>query len=668
MGLRDLIRVLKAGAQQCISKPITCRFPPETPLSKQFRGRHIFYPGKCTHCGLCTRTCPNEAIGMVARLKDGENVSYPQIDYARCSFCALCEDACPAGALRMTNFPLMISTHKEDFVYPPERLAQYPELNLASEKPKTKGIVSWARAKSLWVIFYFTGCGFIELIPWLSSGFDMERFGLLAKSNPRHSDAFIIAGYVTRKTLHRIIRIYEQIPQPRFVIALGCCPARGGTYWDSYNTIKKIDEHIPVDIWIAGCPPRPEAIGIAVLQAMNAIQSGYTGRKEKVKQTKKLDYVATGKLQVPSHVEKLADDTLLIPFGPQHPSSGNFALRLKLKGESIEKAEPVVGYLHRGFEKLMEYRTWYQNIMLVPRICVFDGAHYELAYCSAVEELADVKIPERARYLRVVQAELSRIQSHLLTLGLMSSATGFDTMNRITWGDREKILALFERLTGGRIYHIYCVPGGVRRDMPDGFQEDAFEVITWFRKRLKRYDELLMGNPLFKIRTVGIAKIPSDVAIKHDLTGPNLRASGVKFDVRKATPYAPYDELDFSVPTFEEGDAYHRTLVRRLEIEESLNLIEEALERLPDGSTKEKFTPWRSVPEGEAVRLVESARGELCFHVISVGSREPYRVKVRGPTFDPILVLLPKLLQGVSLADVPVVYWSLDNCPADHDR
>ncbi|MFO7742486.1 MAG: NADH-quinone oxidoreductase subunit D [Anaerolineae bacterium] len=668
MVLTDLIKVLKAGAEQSITKPITYRFPPESPLSEAFRGRHILDPAKCIHCGLCAKICPNEAIEMVESAVGGEGGRYPQIDYARCSFCGLCEDRCPVDALNMTSCCQVISTHKEDFVYPPERLARFPELNPAPERPKTRGILSWARAKSLWMIFYFTGCGFIELAPWLSSGFDMERFGLLAKGSPRHSDAFIIAGYVTRKTLKRVIRIYEQMPRPRFVIALGCCPARGGTYWDSYNTIKSIDEYLPVDVWIAGCPPRPEAIGAGVIQAINAIQDGYTGKKEKVKERRKLDHVGPGRVPVPVGVEKPKEDKVLIPFGPQHPSPGNFALNLKVTGELVKEADPVVGYLHRGFEKLMEYRTWYQNIMLVPRICVFDGAAYELSYCSAVEELAGIEIPQRARYLRLIQAELSRIQSHLLTLGMMSSAAGFDTVNRITWGDRERILALLERLTGGRIYHIYCVPGGVRRDMPHGFQQEASEMITWFRRRLKRYDDLLMGNPAFKTRTVGIGKIPPNVAIDHDITGPNLRASGVGFDVRKATPYPPYDELDFSVPTFKEGDAYHRTMVRRLEIEESLKLIQQALDTLPDGSTKEKFSPRSSVPEGEAMRFVESGRGELGFHVISNGSRKPYRVKVRGPTFDPILVLLPKLLQGVQLADVPVVYWSLDNCPADHDR
>ncbi|MEA3345723.1 MAG: NADH-quinone oxidoreductase subunit NuoB [Chloroflexota bacterium] len=281
MVVKDIVKVLKSSAEQLISKPITYNFPPETPLAEQFRGRHILKPEKCINCRLCERICPNKAIEMVKRTEEGEEVVFPQVDYAMCSFCGLCVDICPTAALETTNSPMIMGMGQDGFVYPPEELAEPPVMEHPAP-PKTKGIVSWARAKSIWAIFYFTGCGFIELAPWLSSGFDMERFGLLAEGSPRHADAFIIAGYVTRKTLKRIIRIYEQMPQPKFVIALGCCPMTGGAYWDSYNTIKRIDDYIPVDIWIAGCPPRPESIGVAIVQAMNAIQSGYMGKEERI--------------------------------------------------------------------------------------------------------------------------------------------------------------------------------------------------------------------------------------------------------------------------------------------------------------------------------------------------------------------------------------------------
>lgn len=665
-GIKGIIKALKTGLKLLSSKPITYRFPPETGLTKEFRGRHILNPEKCVGCGLCAKVCPNKAIEMIERNTADNSkkrvARLPQIDYSKCCFCGLCVDVCPSAALQMTNSSIMVAMNKDELLFPPERLVQPPQLKMA-EKPKIRDAVSWARSRSLWVLNYFTGCCFIEAIPWVSSGFDMERFGLLIADSPRHADVLLIGGYVTLKTLKRIIRIYQQMPQPKYVIALGNCPMSGGTYWDSYNTIKRIDDYIPVDIWIAGCPPRPEAIGVAIVNAMNAVQSGYVGKKERVRLTKKLAVpILTG------GEERLEENEILVPFGPQHPASGNFQLELKVCGEIVKEAKPQVGYLHRGFEKLMEYRTWYQNVMLVQRVCVLDGASYEVAYSEAVEKLVEIEVPERAKYLRVVQAELSRIQSHLLNFGLIAGATGFETVQMITWGDREKILLLLEELTGSRIYQVYTVPGGVRRNTPNNFKGQALKTINYMRERSKTYDELFLENPTFEARTVGIGKMTLDTAIKHDATGPNLRASGSKFDIRKSVSYAAYDKLDFEVPSFKEGDAYHRTMVRRLEIEESLNLIEEALNKLPTGPFRKRFGAFNRVPEGEALDCVESARGELCFHLLSTGSNTPYRAKIKGPTFDTILVLLPKLLKGVYVADVPVIYWSLDNCPADHDR
>ena len=665
--LKRIFNPLKAGLKLFSKKPITYNFPPEMPLTEGFRGRHVYDPEKCKGCSLCAKICPNKAIEMVEREKSGKKVLQPQIDYSRCCFCGLCVDVCPTGALKFSNFPFLVVLNKEDLLYSPEKLAQPPKLDMG-KPPKIKSIVDWARSRSFWVLNYFTGCCFIEAIPWVSSGFDMERFGLIAVSTPRRADVLLIGGYVTVKTLRRIIRIYQQMPKPKYVIALGNCPMSGGTYWDSYNTIKELDKYIPVDIWIAGCPPRAEPIGLAVVMAIHAVQSGYTGKKEEVHKKGKF-------LELPKVRPKEEKEKFYIPFGPQHPGSGNFNVLLKLDGEKVEEAVPNPGYLHRGFEKLMEYRTWWQNIMIVQRVCVLDGASYELGYIGAVEKIAEANVPKRARYLRVIQAELSRIQSHLLNIGLVALASGFDTVTRIAWGDREKILHLLEKLTGSRIYSIYNIPGGVRRDMPPDFKNEALKVIKYMRKRLETYDDLCFNNEVFIRRTREIGKLTSEQAINLDVTGPNLRATGVKFDTRKEVPYEAYDELEFNVITLNDGDAYSRVLCRRKEIEESLNIIEEAVSKIPSGPFAERKTksgkvlgPFAKLSKGEVLHIVESARGELCFHVVSNGDAQPYRVKIRGPTFDTILVALPKLLKGVSIADIPVIYWSLDNCPADHDR
>ena len=664
--IEKILNPIKTGLKMLSEKPITYNFPPDMPLTEGFRGRHVYDPEKCKGCSLCAKICPNNAIEMVEREKDGKKVLQPQVDYSKCCFCGLCVDVCPTGALKLSNFPFLVVLDKNELLYPPEKLVQLPKLEMG-KAPKIKNISSWARSRSFWVLNYFTGCCFIEAIPWVSSGFDMERFGLIAVGSPRIADVLLIGGYVTIKTLKRILRVYQQMPRPKYVIALGNCPMSGGTYWDSYNTIKRLDKYLPVDIWIAGCPPRAEAIGLAVVMAIHAVQSGYTGKKEEV--TKKGDL-----LKLPE-VKTDLEEKLFVPFGPQHPGSGNFNMLLKLDGEVVEEAIPNPGYLHRGFEKLMEYRSWWQNIMIVQRVCVLDGASYELGYIGAVEKIAGLDAPRRAKYLRVIQAELSRMQSHLLNIGLVGATSGFDTVARIAWGDREKVLLLLEKLTGSRIYSIYNIPGGVRRDMPSSFKDDVLKFVKYFEKRMKTYDELCFDNEAFIERTKRLGRLTRDQAIDLDVTGPNLRATGARLDVRKATPYEAYDELDFNMITLNDGDAYSRVLCRRKEIEESLRILENALDKIPSGPIANKktksgkivsyFTP---LPKGEALHFVESARGELCFHIVSDGGKCPYRVKIRGPTFDTILVALPKILKGVYVADIPVIYWSLDNCPADHDR
>ncbi|RLI17836.1 NADH-quinone oxidoreductase subunit D [Candidatus Bathyarchaeota archaeon] len=657
----EVFKPLKIIFKNLSRGPMTFKFPPQHQWTDRWRGRHIFDPSKCLSCGLCSRVCPNNAITMVERERNGKKVKYPQIDYRKCSFCGLCVDICPRKALQMSNFPILVTTNVKDLIYTPEKLSQLPKLEIP--KMGIKSITGWALSRSLWIINYFTACGFIEAVPWVSSAYDMERFGLIAVPTPSFADVFLIAGYVTVKTLKRIISIYEQMPNPKFVMVFGNCPMNGGTYWDSYHTIKRIEDYIPVDIWIAGCPPRPESIGVAVVLAREAIQSGYRGRGN--------EYVRRSLPKYYSEVSESKEESreyLVLPMGPQHPATGNFHIRVKTSGEFIEEAELTIGYLHRGFEKLMEYRTWYQNIMLVPRICVLDGAPYEIAYCGTVEKVAGIKVPEKAKCLRVIQAELSRIQSHLINLGIAASAMGFDTFTRITWGDREKVMELLELMSGGRVYQIYDVIGGVRYDVPREFSEKVSKFIKYMRTKLKEYDELFFYNKVVEDRTIGLGILKPEIAWKYDVTGPNIRASGIPFDVRKEAPYEIYDSIDFEVPVLNKGDVYSRLYLRRLEIEESLHIIEQVLDYMPPGRVNVGFKPFQRIPKGEAIHCVESARGELCFHVVSNGSNKPFRVKVRGPTFDTILAVFPKLLKDAEIADVTLIYWSMDNCPADHDR
>jgi len=358
-------------------------------------------------------------------------------------------------------------------------------------------------------------------------------------------------------------------------------------------------------------------------------------------------------------------------FGPAHSGSGNFGVRLKIDGEKVTSARADPGYLHRGFEKLMEYRVPMQNAVLSDRVCVLEALNWNLVHAEAVDKLTGVEVPQRARYIRVLMAELSRLQSHLIWYGVMSLALGFDTGFKMAFGYRDYILDVFELITGGRVYPAgYICPGGVRRDLPDGSQEKISRVLDQTEEMMQKMKDF--DNVVFARRTKGVGILRSEDALRLGATGPVLRACGMKADVRKDDPYEIYDELDFSIPAMEGGDAYARCLVRGKEMEESVRIIKQVLDRMPEGKVREpaKITPPSRVkiPEGEVYVRNELARGEGCIYMRSVGGREPYRVKIRGPDFLHMIPVLEHLLKGAQIADVPAIYWSLNICPADMDR
>ena len=357
-------------------------------------------------------------------------------------------------------------------------------------------------------------------------------------------------------------------------------------------------------------------------------------------------------------------------FGPAHPGSGNFGVKLKIAGEIVASARADPGYLHRGFEKLMEYRVPIQNSVLSDRICVLEALNWNLIHAEAVEELLEIEPPERAKYIRVIMAELSRIQSHIIWFGVFSIGTGFDTGFKLAFGYRDYILDLFELVTGGRVYPAgYICPGGVRRDFPDGAIEKIAHVLDQIG-RMVRIEE--MENPVLVARAKGIGILKLEDAIKLGATGPVLRASGLKTDVRKDDPYEVYDRFDFEVPVRKEGDAYARYLVGIEEIRQSVKIIKQALQQLPEGEViAPKFRRIKlstKIPEGDVYVRNEVARGEAGIYMVSDGGDKPYRVKIRGPSFLHMIPVLEHLLTGAQIADVPAIYWSLNVCPADLDR
>ena len=357
-------------------------------------------------------------------------------------------------------------------------------------------------------------------------------------------------------------------------------------------------------------------------------------------------------------------------FGPAHPGSGNFGVKLKIDGEIVVAARADPGYLHRGFEKLMEYRTPIQNAVLSDRLCILEPLNWNLVHAEAVDELMGIEVPERAKYIRVIMAELSRIQSHIIWYGVFSKGTGFDTGFKMAFGYRDYILDLFELITGGRVYPAgYICPGGVRRDFPDNAKMKILKVLDKMNAMIKLEE---LENPAMNARSKGVGVLRLKDAIRLGVTGPVLRGSGMNVDVRKEEPYEVYDRLDFEVPVRKEGDAYARYWIGIEEMKQSVKIVKQALKDLPDGDVIEasfkKPKLSYKIPEGEVYVRNEIARGEAAIYMVSNGNSTPYRVKVRGPDFLHMIPVLEHLLKGVQIADVPAVYWSLNICPADMDR
>ena len=355
-------------------------------------------------------------------------------------------------------------------------------------------------------------------------------------------------------------------------------------------------------------------------------------------------------------------------FGPVHPGSGNFGVKLTVEGEQVVAARADPGYLHRGFEKLMEYRTPMQNAVLSDRLCILESLNWNLVHAEAVDRLCGTEIPERARYIRVILAELSRIQSHIIWYGVLSKALGFDTGFMVAFGYRDYVLDLFEFVTGGRVYPAgYICPGGVRRDIPEGTKKRIEELLVKMEKMLREFEAYDSKTIATRCRGVGVLTL--DDALRLGATGPVLRASGLAADVRRDAPYEIYDELDFEVPVREEGDAFARSSIRRREIEESIKIVRQALDRLPAESLPPvKPKAAGKLPEGEVYVRNEIARGEAAVYMKSIGESHPYRCKIRGPDLLHMIPVLEHLLVGAEVADVPAIYWSLNICPADMDR
>ncbi len=390
--------------------------------------------------------------------------------------------------------------------------------------------------------------------------------------------------------------------------------------------------------------------------------------------------------------EKYIKNTV-INFGPQHPAAhGVLRLVLELDGELVQRAEPHIGLLHRGTEKLMENKTYMQGLPYLDRLDYVCPLSYEHGFVLAIEKLLGTDVPIRAQYLRVLLLELTRVNNHLFVI----AASGLDAgaMTPFVWAmeEREKIVEIFEKISGARFHMNYIRPGGVAKDISDDVFQDIKDFLKQFQPVFKDMLDLLLHNRIFKQRAVDISVVSKEKALDYGFTGPNLRASGIAWDLRKSQPYEIYENLDFDVVCGEKGDNYDRVLVRVGEIEESIKLINQCIDQIPDGAIKVEdskiapplranmktsmealihhfkiFSEGIVVPKGSTYMAVEAPPGEFGVYLISDGSNKPYRVKLRATGFAHLQVL-KYLMPGYQLADIPATIGTLDVVFGEIDR
>ena len=387
------------------------------------------------------------------------------------------------------------------------------------------------------------------------------------------------------------------------------------------------------------------------------------------------------------------DERMIINMGPQHPSThGVLRVTLELQGETVLRSKPVIGYLHTGMEKTAEDLTFLQGPTNVTRMDYASPLFTELTFSLAVEALLEIELPDRSTWIRMLMCELNRMSSHLLFLATNGMDLGAVGMMIYGWREREEILRFFEKVTGLRVNHNYIRPGGVAVDLPDGWRQDVQRILEILPERLEQFDVLMTGQPIWRERTQGIGIITTDEALALGATGPVLRSTGFAWDLRRAMPYLAYDQVEFDIVVGTYGDTFDRYAIRLNEIRESMRIVEQCLELMPEGPYRVEdrkvtppprarinesmealihhfkiFTEGFKVPPGEVYTAVESPRGELGCYLVSDGGPTPQRMHIRAPSFAN-LQTLPHMMHGGLLADAIAVISSIDPIMGEVDR
>jgi NADH-quinone oxidoreductase subunit D len=364
----------------------------------------------------------------------------------------------------------------------------------------------------------------------------------------------------------------------------------------------------------------------------------------------------------------LRTEEMVLNIGPQHPAThGVLRVVVTLDGEKIVEATPVIGYMHRGHEKLFEQRDFRQITNLCSRMDWLSGINNEIPASLAVERLMELEVPRRATYLRVIMAEINRILNHLMFTGSFGLELGATTPVMYAFRERELLQSAMEMATGGRLHFGFIRPGGLKEDVPRGFVDLALRGIRQLLRAIPDYEDLLLGNEIFKARTVGVGVLDPDLAVEYGVSGPILRASGVPYDVRKAEPYLNYSEFDFDIPVGVHGDSFDRYWVLIQEMRESAKIVEQALMGLPSGSHIGQVPKRLAIPKGAIWAKAENPLGELGYYIVSDGEAKPYRMKARTPSFSNIAVV-PHMLRGAYVPDMVAILGSMFFVVGDIDR
>lgn len=391
---------------------------------------------------------------------------------------------------------------------------------------------------------------------------------------------------------------------------------------------------------------------------------------------------------------ELGEEVMVLNLGPNHPGThGVLRVVLKLNGEYMEDVVPVIGYHHRGNEKIAERHSWHTFIPYCDRVDYLAGTYNEFPYVMACERLAGIEVPERAQCIRVMMGEIFRICNHLVWFGTFGHDVGAMTPVFYTFREREKLFKIVEMITGGRMHPNYLRLGGVAMDLPPGWQEPLKMFLKDFSRNLLEYDKLMLGNPIFRARTRGVGKMSLSDCWEWGVSGPNLRAAGTDFDLRKRAPYSGYDQYEFNIPTHTDGDCLARGIVRHAEMYESAKIIEQCIRKMPGGDTMSRdnrfaFPPRKAetmhnietlithflavgwgldLPAGESFCMVEQPKGISGYHVVSDGRSSPYRLRIRAPSFAHMQTL-PALTRGHLISDLLAVIGAMDYVLADVDR